>query len=132
MILKFGNFTKNIIENIKSLFTRKKNKYEEQAKQVIKIFEDGIKSDRLNLKRLKPNTIKQKKRLGAKSPKTPLFLSGEYAENGLTIDKTVSSIKIVPNKGSTSNRITYKKLFEINEKNRPALRRSFEIFKSIK
>lgn len=67
------NRTKEVITLYKGYADAKTKKV---AEKTIKNFSEGIKNDTFGLQRLKPETIKQKQRMGYPKPSTPLYGKG--------------------------------------------------------
>jgi CxxC motif-containing protein len=74
------------------------------ALELVKIFHDGIKKNKLGLQKLEKITIENKKARGYKQPRTPLYGLGDESEkksfvNMLRIKKLKNGWKVVPSRG---------------------------------
>ena len=98
------------------------------AGEFIKIFHDGIKNRTFGLEKLKPSTVKTKKKLGYQSPYTPLYGKGDQEKmksyvNMLRIKKMKNGWKLFPSWGKhhkSSKKL--RELLDIHETGRTFMR----------
>jgi hypothetical protein len=152
MKINYKNFTKKIKERLKKAdwhyrtfldaYTKK------NAADIIDIFSKGIQDDSFDLKRLKPETIKRKKKLGYSRPENPLAgLGGKDKrsyKNMMIFRKLKNGYRVEPSKRyHHSGKVKLSVLFRVHEygclikrgnsvikiPKRPALERAVERFK---